>query len=178
MYINKHNKVIFNFTNTKYDTRFKKHRFDEAYKRIAITPFELKPNYNTSCVYKSLIGGDVNLDYCTINCRELHKARLSGIALYYFFVILASLEEDTNIVKIALLNVAKELSPGNQACMAVDKLVDSNVLVRTNMKSTYIINHNIAFKGNLNQFIKDYHRIYGDAKPMYNEKGRVIIKHL
>ena len=40
MYINKNNKVIFNFCHTRYDVRFRKHIHDEAFKRIAINPLK------------------------------------------------------------------------------------------------------------------------------------------
>ena len=48
-------------------------------------------------------------------------------------------------------------------------------MVKTNQQSTYVINHNIIFKGDLNDFAKKYKEIYGDYKGQYDNKGRLII---
>lgn len=176
MYINKHNKVIFNFTHTKYDVRFRKNVHDEAFNRIAISPFEIKDNYDTAPVYESPYS-ECNLDYCPINCRELVKCDLTQIEFKFFLDMMTSLEENTNIVKCKLTGIVAAIGCGAKPYTFVTNLVAKGLIERTDCKYQYVVNHNIAFKGDLNKFREDYLRLYGREKPLYNHKKQLVMKH-
>ena len=178
MYINKNNKVVFNFTNTKYDNRYKNKIKEDAYKRIAISPFPIKENYNSFINYDG--EGNVNLDNCVINCRELFKAMLPASALNLLLSILPNLEENTNILRVNLRKTKYSATYQFNPCEIMSILCDRGIIFRTDTLFHYIINHNIIFKGDLNKFRKEYLELYGNDTPLVKTKGkikRIILKH-
>lgn len=176
MYINKHNKVIFNFLHTRYDYRFRNKIHDEAYHRIAISPFEIKENYDTAPIYNSPYS-ECNLDYCVINTKELVKCDLTQIEFKFFLSMMTNLEENTNKFKCTLNDISGAIGCGAKPYTFVTNLVAKGLIERTDCKHIYVVNHNIAFKGDLNKFREDYLRLYGNEKPMYNEHKQLVIKY-
>ena len=176
MYINKHNKVVFNFTHTKYDVRFRKKINDEAFHRLVISPFEIKDNYDSFPTYQSPYG-ECNLDNCVINTRELVKCDLTQIEFKFFLSMLTNLEENTNRFECTLNNISAAIGCGAKPYTFVTNLVAKGLIERTDCKYIYIVNHNIAFKGDLNKFREDYLRVFGTEKPLYNEHKQVVIKY-
>lgn len=176
MYINKNNKVIFNFCHTKYDVRFRKNIHDEAFTRIAISPFEIKDNYDSAPVYGSPYG-DCNLDYCMINVNELVKCNLTQVEFKFFLSMLSSLEENTNMLKTKLNGIRDAIGCGLKPYVHIYSLIAKGLIEKTDVKYVYIVNHNIAFKGDLNKFREDYIRLYGNEKPLYNQYKKVVLKH-
>lgn len=146
--------------------------------KIAITPFEIKDNYDTF-INTDYTKGNINLDYCVINANEISKiiTRLGNSAVRLLFGIMNNIENDTNFVTFNIANFARVINMTTKcAGEGFNDLIKFNIVVRTNQMSTYVVNHNIIFKGDLNKFIKDYKSIYGNASPKYTSDGKLIIK--
>lgn len=148
--------------------------------RIVPTPFEVKENYDTypNINYESNL---IDFKYSIIDIRELGYIydRLSKASMRVLFNMLYNLENDTNIVKFNI----SEFSRFRKYDAAFEytlykELIEHNLIVRTNKKCTYIINHNIFYKGDLNKFRDIYNKYYKDYQIEYNEKGEVIVSNL
>lgn len=144
--------------------------------RIVPTPFEVKENYDTypNIDYQSNL---IDFKYSIIDIRELGYIydRLSKASMRVLFNMLYNLENDTNIVKFNI----SEFSRFRKYDAAFEytlykELIEHNLIVRTNKKCTYIINHNVFYKGDLNKFRDIYNKYYKDYQIEYNEKGEVI----
>lgn len=144
--------------------------------RIVPTPFEVKDNYDTypNIDYQSNL---IDFKYSIIDIRELGYIydRLSKASMRVLFNMLYNLENDTNIVKFNI----SEFSRFRKYDAAFEytlykELIEHNLIVRTNKKCTYIINHNVFYKGDLNKFRDIYNKYYKDYQIEYNEKGEVI----
>ena len=144
--------------------------------RIVPTPFEIKENYDTypNIDYQSNL---IDFKYSIIDIRELGYIydRLSKASMRVLFNMLYNLENDTNIVKFNI----SEFSRFRKYDAAFEytlykELIEHNLIVRTNKKCTYIINHNVFYKGDLNKFRDVYNKYYKDYQIEYNEKGEVI----
>lgn len=144
--------------------------------RIVPTPFEVKENYDTypNIDYKSNL---IDFKYSIIDIRELGYIydRLSKASMRVLFNMLYNLENDTNVVKFNI----SEFSRFRKYDAAFEytlykELIEHNLIVRTNKKCTYIINHNVFYKGDLNKFRDIYNKYYKDYQIEYNEKGEVI----
>ena len=144
--------------------------------RIVPTPFEVKENYDTypNIDYQSNL---IDFKYSIIDIRELGYIydRLSKASMRVLFNMLYNLENDTNIVKFNI----SEFSRFRKYDAAFEytlykELIEHNLIARTNKKCTYIINHNVFYKGDLNKFRDIYNKYYKDYQIEYNEKGEVI----
>jgi len=144
--------------------------------RIVPTPFEVKDNYDTypNIDYQSNL---IDFKYSIIDIRELGYIydRLSKASMRVLFNMLYNLENDTNIVKFNI----SEFSRFRKYDAAFEytlykELIEHNLIVRTNKKCTYIINHNVFYKGDLNKFRDIYNKYYKNYQIEYNEKGEVI----
>ena len=115
--------------------------------RIVPTPFEVKENYDTypNIDYQSNL---IDFKYSIIDIRELGYIydRLSKASMRVLFNMLYNLENDTNIVKFNI----SEFSRFRKYDAAFEytlykELIEHNLIVRTNKKCTYIINHNVFY---------------------------------
>lgn len=82
MYINKNNKVVFNFLHARYNVRYNKFVQDEAFNLIAIILFQIKDNYDSAPIYTSPYP-DCNLDFRALNVNELVKSNLTQHEFMY-----------------------------------------------------------------------------------------------
>ena len=144
--------------------------------RIVPTPFEIKENYDTypNINYESNL---IDFKYSIIDIRELGYIydRLSKASMRVLLNMLYNLENDTNVVKFNI----SEFSRFRKYDAAFEytlykELIEHNLIIRTNKKCTYIINHNVFYKGDLNKFRDIYNKYYKDYKIEYNKKGEVI----
>ena len=145
---------------------------------ISVSPFEFKDNYET---FPPIDYDKYPPDFLVIDTkvwalmlRDLPRSVYS-MAMQIAYI----LEPNTNLVKIT-----KEVSsaiysrngkPARYWTTVIKILQEYGFLVRTNQKSTYVINHNIIFKGDLNLFAKQYKEMYGNYQGAYNESGNFII---
>ena len=146
--------------------------------RIVPTPFEVKENYDTypNINYESNL---IDFKYSIIDIRELGYIydRLSKASMRVLFNMLYNLENDTNIVKFSEFSRFRKYDAAFEYTL-YKELIEHNLIVRTNKKCTYIINHNIFYKGDLNKFRDIYNKYYKDYQIEYNEKGEVIVSNL
>lgn len=173
----KHNRL--NFKGFKLDAGYINKVKENPYRKtIAITPFEIKDNYDTF-INTDYNGRNINLDYCVINANEISKivTRLGDSAIRLLFGIMNNIENDTNFVTFNIANFARVINMTPKcAGEGFNDLIKFNIVVRTNQMSTYVVNHNIIFKGDLNKFIENYKTIYGNKEPQYTKEGNLIIK--
>ena len=148
--------------------------------RIVMTPFEIKDNYDT---YPNIDydGKDIDFKYSIIDIRTFGYAfeRLSKRSLRVLFNMLYNLENDTNVVRFNINELVKykNYDQANEY-NNYKELIERGLIIRTNLKCTYIINHNVFYKGDLNKFREKYLKFYKDRDLEYNEKGEVIITNL
>lgn len=145
---------------------------------ISISPFEFKDNYEN---YPIIDYTNYPPDYLVIDTkvwalmlRDLPRSVYS-MAMQIAYI----LEPNTNLVKItqqiSSALYSRNGKPARYWTTVVKILQEYGFMVKTNQMSTYVINHNIVFKGDLNLFAKQYKEIYGDYKGEYDLKGRFII---
>lgn len=144
--------------------------------RIVPTPFEVKDNYDS---YPNINyeGKGIDFKYSIIDIRELGYIydRLSKASMRVLLNMLYNLENDTNIVKFNIGEFARFRKWDAAFEYTLYKeLIEHNLIIRTNKKCTYIINHNVFYKGDLNKFRDVYNTYYKDYEIEYNEKGEVI----
>lgn len=145
---------------------------------ISISPFEFKDNYeNYPIVDYSKYPPDyivVDTKVWALMLRDLPKSAYS-MAMQIAYI----LEPNTNLIKItqqiSSALYSRNGKPARYWTTVVHILEEYGFMVKTNQQSTYVINHNIIFKGDLNLFAKQYKDLYGDYKGMYDSKGRFII---
>jgi len=83
------------------------------------------------------------------------------------FAIIDSINYNSNIIHITyndirdLTNIVSDETIFNSLC----NLVDNNIIYRTDIKSTYVINHTMMFKGDYDTFVKIYNDMYSDVSP-------------
>ena len=145
---------------------------------ISISPFEFKDNYDTLPVVDY---SKCSVDYLVLDTKiwALLLRDLSKAAVAMIMQIAYILEPNTNLVRItqeiSSALYSKGEKPARQWYNVVNQLIEYGFMVRTNQMSTYVINHNIIFKGDLNTFAKQYKELYGDYKGAYTTGGRLII---
>lgn len=144
--------------------------------RIVPTPFEVKDNYDS---YPNINyeGKGIDFKYSIIDIRELGYIydRLSKASMRVLLNMLYNLENDTNIVKFNIGEFARFRKWDAAFEYTLYKeLIEHNLIVRTNKRCTYIINHNVFYKGDLNKFRDVYNTYYKNYEIEYNEKGEVI----
>jgi len=157
-----------------------KYNFLENDYRIVPTPFDIKERYDD---YPNINYYDncIDFKYSIIDIREFGYVfeRLSKGSMRVLMNMLYNLENDTNLVKFNINEFCRFRKEESAREYAIYKeLIENNLIVRTNQKCTYIINHNIFYKGDLNKFREKYYRLYSDYELEYNEKGEVIISNI
>lgn len=98
-----------------------------------------------------------------------------------FKVIYRNIQATSNVVQFTY-DECKRANVGKynrQIDQAITDLVNHQVIFYTNVKSMYVINHNMYFKGNWDKFCRMYKDRYGDIPPesYYNaDEKRLYIK--
>lgn len=145
---------------------------------ISISPFDFKDNYIN---FPNVDYNKYPVDYLVIDTKvwALMLRDLPRSAYSMAMQIAYILEPNTNLVKItqqiSSALYSRNGKPARYWTTVVHILEEYGFMVKTNQQSTYVINHNIIFKGDLNDFAKKYKEIYGDYKGQYDNKGRLII---
>lgn len=145
---------------------------------ISISPFEFKDHYEN---FPNVDYTKYPPDYLVIDTKvwALMLRDLPRSAYSMAMQIAYILEPNTNLVKItqqiSSALYSRNGKPARYWTTVVHILEEYGFMVKTNQQSTYVVNHNIIFKGDLNLFAKQYKDLYGDYKGMYDNKGRFII---
>ena len=92
---------------------------------------------------------------------------------------MATLERKTTIIRKVLSEVnldindviADELNVGRRAIIdAVAFLCNNSIICRTDIRGIFIVNHNLVFRGNIEQFYKTYTAFYHDKLVIVSNK--------
>lgn len=81
--------------------------------------------------------------------------------------IIDSINYNSNIIHISygelkdMTNINSNDTIFNSLC----NLIDNNIIYRTDIQSTYVINHTMMFKGDYDTFVKIYNDMYSDVSP-------------
>lgn len=141
-------------------TGFVKPRLNTIYEiicKIAPTPFDVNNNY----VGKSI--ANRNKGYDKIRYYDISNILISlikdatGTQLKTLFYVINNLEWNSNIVYLDYDVIANELNIGHRAIIdAIAFLCNNSIVCRTDIKGLFVVNHNLVFRGNIEQFYKYY----------------------
>lgn len=96
-------------------------------------------------------------------CNSKEKA----IAL----IVLRKLQWNSNIVHLSYDIIADELNVGRRAIIdAIAFLCNNSIICRTDVKGIFVVNHNLVFRGNIEQFYKTYTAFYHDKLVVVSNK--------
>lgn len=147
-------------------TGFVKLRLNAIYEiicKIAPTPFDVNNNY----VSKSI--ANRNKSYDKIRYYDISNILISlikdatGTQLKTLFYVINNLEWNSNIVYLDYDVIADELNVGHRAIIdAIAFLCNNSIVCRTDIKGVFVVNHNLVFRGNIEQFYKTYVAFYHD----------------
>lgn len=155
-------------------TGFVKPRLNAIYEiicKIAPTPFDVNNNY----VGKSI--ANRNKGYDKIRYYDISNILISlikyatGAQLKTLFYIINSLEWNSNIIYLDYDVIADELNVGHRAIIdAIAFLCNNSIVCRTDIKGLFVVNHNLVFRGNIEQFYKTYVAFYHDKLIVVSNK--------
>lgn len=89
--------------------------------------------------------------------------------------ILNCLRFDSNIVHIDENNRNNISKSKRYAAYAINALKRYDIIKGTTEPGTFVINHNLMFLGDLNEFVRNYKAIYDDIEIQMTKDGRIII---
>ncbi len=131
--------------------------------KIAPTPFDVNNNY----VGKSI--ANRNKGYNKIRYYDISNILISlikdatGTQLKTLFYVINNLEWNSNIIYLDYDVIANELNVGHRAIIdAIAFLCNNSIICRTDIKGVFVVNHNLVFRGNIEQFYKIYTAFYHD----------------
>lgn len=155
-------------------TGFVKPRLNTIYEiicKIAPTPFDVNNNY----VGKSI--ANRNKGYDKIRYYDISNILISlikdatGTQLKTLFYVINNLEWNSNIVYLDYDVIANELNVGHRAIIdAIAFLCNNSIVCRTDIKGLFVVNHNLVFRGNIEQFYKTYVAFYHDKLIVVSNK--------
>lgn len=155
-------------------TGFVKPRLNAIYdiiSKIAPTPFDVNNNY----VGKSI--ANRNKDYDKIRYYDISNILISlikdttGTQLKTLFYVINNLEWNSNIVYLDYDIIADELNVGRRAIIdAITFLCNNSIICRTDIRGVFVVNHNLVFRGNIEQFYKTYTAFYYDKLVVVSNK--------
>lgn len=89
--------------------------------------------------------------------------------------ILNCLKFNSNIIHLSS-DDKKNISKSKQyAVRAIGALKRYDIIKGTTEPGTFVINHNLMFLGDLNEFVRNYKAIYDDIEIQTTKDGRIII---
>lgn len=155
-------------------TGFVKPRLNTIYEiicKIAPTPFDVNNNY----VGKSI--ANRNKGYDKIRYYDISNILISlikdatGTQLKTLFYVINNLEWNSNIIYLDYDVIANELNVGHRAIIdAIAFLCNNSIVCRTDIKGVFVVNHNLVFRGNIEQFYKTYVAFYHDKLIVVSNK--------
>lgn len=155
-------------------TGFVKPRLNAIYEiicKIAPTPFDVNNNY----VGKSI--ANRNKGYNKIRYYDISNILISlikdatGTQLKTLFYVINNLEWNSNIIYLDYDVIADELNVGHRAIIdAIAFLCNNSIVCRTDIKGLFVVNHNLVFRGNIEQFYKTYVTFYHDKLVVVSNK--------
>lgn len=148
--------------------------FTKLFAKIAPTPFAVNNNYVGKSIANRNKGYDKIRYYNISNILITLIKNATGTQLKTLFYIINSLEWNSNIVYLDYDIIADELNVGHRAIIdAIAFLCNNSIVCRTYIKGLFIVNHNLVFRGNIEQFYKTYTVFYHDKLVVVS--NRVIL---
>lgn len=103
------------------------------------------------------------LDYNYMLRPDINLNKSSYELLWYIIKII---EFNSNAVKFTKEEAAKQLNVSvNTIDNCIEDLCNNDIMCKTDIRSTFIINHNVIFKGNLVDFMILYKEVFGNSRP-------------
>lgn len=100
-----------------------------------------------------------------------NKIILSSLAGWLVDYICYTIEFDSNIVKLNVDDIGLLINKKKSVIYeAIQELDDNNIIKKTDINQTYVINHNVIFKGDLVEFLYNYYELYGKGKAPLGDK--------
>uniref|UniRef100_A0AAU8MHF6 Replication protein n=1 Tax=Geladintestivirus 3 TaxID=3233135 RepID=A0AAU8MHF6_9CAUD len=161
-------------------------------KKEIIVPTIFNIDYNINCgkereftaddcdaVFKFISDTKIKREsYCTNDNLYLLIEDMNILQVRIILYIAAKLKYNSNVFEANYDEMSKELNVSSKTVMNnFVSLCDgyNQIISKTNRPKTYLINHNVIFKGKLEEFIRDYKVMYDGRKASFDDKGRVII---
>lgn len=87
------------------------------------------------------------------------------------FYVINNLEWNSNIVYLDYDVIADEFNVGHRAIIdAIAFLCNNSIVCRTDIRDIFVVNHNLVFRGNIEQFYKIYTAFYRDKLVVVSNK--------
>lgn len=119
--------------------------------------------------------------YCTNDNLYILTEDMNLTQVRIVLYIASKLKYNSNVFEADYEVMGKDLNIApNTVQKAFIGLCDgyNQIISKTNRPKTYLINHNVIFKGKLEEFIRDYKVMYDGRKASFDDKGRVIIDRI
>ena len=96
---------------------------------------------------------------------------LLGTQLKTLFYVINNLEWNSNIVEIDYAEMHNLIKVNLRVITsAITYFCDNNIICRTDIRGIFIVNHNLVFRGNIEQFYKTYIAFYHDKLVVVSNK--------
>lgn len=155
-------------------TGFVKPRLNTIYDiicKIAPTPFDVNNNYVGKSIANRNKGFDKIRYYNISNILISLINNATVTQLKTLFYIINTLEWNSNIVYLDYDVIANELNVGHRAIIdAIAFLCNNSIVCRTDIKGLFVVNHNLVFRGSIEQFYKIYTAFYYDKLVVVSNK--------
>lgn len=165
-------------------------REEKERSKVTISSFPV-PTINANVVDIDVLNHTVdahtNISDRRFYCRDFNYFKVKGV--YYtkythclIDYIMEHIEFDSNIVKFTIGDAARDLCCNKDTIVEALKQLtykengNEPLLDITDIQSTYIINHNRLFKGNMIKFVAMYNKQYKNVKVERNEKGEIKLR--
>lgn len=141
--------------------------------KIMKTPFAINTKVKAPIVYtfaSDQVGDKIykrNDNGLTVNMHKYFNVILAfqsnvkptTFRLFIYITYLCS--DNSNVIIISPKNTMNEMNICLSAFRnSIGELVKYNIIAKTTIKNTYIINHRILFNSDLSKFYKDYKKLY------------------
>lgn len=141
--------------------------------KIMKTPFAINPKIKAPIVYtfaSDQIGDKIYKRDNNGLTVDMHKyfniilafqstVKPTTFRLFIYITYLCS--DNSNVIIISPKNTMNEMNICLSAFRnSIDELVKYNIIAKTTIRNTYIINHRILFNSDLFKFYKDYKKLY------------------
>lgn len=164
-------------------------RYDKDTSKVIKTVFTLNSNRNKDSeeVYEGLKGRILLNKLGTIKRKSYHAVTndfwiyiedLNPKQVVLLIYISCHLDYNSNVFVADYEQIAKDLhlSLSRTKMLFTELLaIHNQMIVKTNIPRVYLINHNILFRGDYDEFVKIYNELYDGEQACFDDKNRVFI---
>lgn len=184
--LTKDNKDMYVDFKRAYASRAKK-EFDNGVKFIKPTVFN--KDYSVNKITTSSFIDDINTEVVFtkdkadtnqfVKVHPLLISNLIGTGESVFAVLgyfIQNIRYNSNCLHCTIDLIAQTTAISTRSVKdAIDYLCTKQIIAKTTIQSEYIINHNLIFKGSIDNFIKAYNKLYEGKYAKRDSKGKVIL---